>query len=123
MVIYTMRPRHCGMPWQNLRYPRVPTPGKTRPAMLQPTPETTVKIVYKAADILEAHIVSGMLAARGIEAYVAGHYLQGAVGDLPPFGLAHVSVPDDDFDAALTVIKEYESGTNQLDDSSTTKGG
>lgn len=74
------------------------------------TPETAMKIVYRAADILEAHIVSGMLTASGIDAYVAGHYLQGAVGDLPPFGLAHVSVPDDDFDAAIAVIKAYESG-------------
>lgn len=69
-----------------------------------------MKIVYRAADILEAHIVSGMLGSRGIEAYVGGHYLQGAVGDLPPLSIANVSVADDDFDAAMTVIGDYEQG-------------
>lgn len=67
-----------------------------------------MKIVYRAADILEAHIVSGMLAARGIQAYVGGHYLQGAVGDLPPLGIANVSVADEDIDAAMVVIAEYQ---------------
>src|SRR5690606_32788535 len=74
------------------------------------SPGGAMKIVYKAADILEAHIVSGMLVSRGIEAYVGGHYLQGAVGDLPPLGVANVSVANNDIDAAMTVIDEYEQG-------------
>lgn len=69
-----------------------------------------MKIVYHAADILEAHIVAGMLTASGVEAYVGGHYLQGAIGNLPPLGFANVSVADDDFDVAMTVIGEYEQG-------------
>lgn len=76
-----------------------------------------MKIVYRAADILEAHIVSGMLAARGIQAYVGGHYLQGAIGDLPPLGFANVSVANDDFDAAMTVIGEYKQEENAAQES------
>ncbi|MBB5213708.1 DUF2007 domain-containing protein [Parapusillimonas granuli] len=82
-----------------------------------------MQIVYRAADILEAHIVSGMLTANGIEAYVAGHYLQGAVGDLPPLGFAHVSVADDDVEAAMALIREYESGANQADEHAADGGG
>jgi len=35
-----------------------------------------MKIIYKARDIIEAHIVSGMLNANGIETHVGGYYLQ-----------------------------------------------
>jgi hypothetical protein len=68
-----------------------------------------MKIIYQAADILEAHIVSGMLGARGIESHVGGHYLQGAIGDLAPLGFATVAVADEDIDAALAVIAEYQA--------------
>lgn len=71
-----------------------------------------MKIVYRANDILEAHIVAGMLQAGDIETHVGGHYLQGAVGDLAPVGLASVSVADEDADAALRIIREYE-GTGE----------
>ncbi len=71
-----------------------------------------MKIVYKANDILEAHIVAGMLNAENIEAHVGGHYLQGGIGDLAPTGLASVSVADEDIDAALRVIRDYE-GTDE----------
>jgi len=67
-----------------------------------------MKIVFQASDILEAHIVAGMLQAENIEAHVGGHYLQGGIGDLAPTGLASVSVADDDSEAARRLIREYE---------------
>lgn len=76
-----------------------------------------MKIIYRAADILEAHIVSGMLIARGIEAYVGGYYLQGAIGDLSPLDFANVSVSDDDVDAAIAVVEEYEQGESEVKES------
>ncbi|HAV75683.1 MAG TPA: hypothetical protein DCX50_11995, partial [Limnobacter sp.] len=45
-----------------------------------------MEIVYKAGNIIEAHIVAGMLNACEIPTYVGGHFLQGAVGDLSPNG-------------------------------------
>ena len=71
-----------------------------------------MKIIYRASNIVEAHIVSGMLKASGIEAYVGGHYLQGAVGDLSPLGFANVFVNDDDFDNAIFVVRDYEKTAN-----------
>lgn len=68
-----------------------------------------MKIIYRAGDIVEAHIVAGMLRANGIEAHVGGHYLQGGVGDLSPMGFATVMVEEQDVDAALTLVREYDA--------------
>lgn len=72
-----------------------------------------MKIIYRASDIVEAHIVSGMLKADGIDAYVAGHYLQGAVGDLSTMGYANVFVDDEDVDVALSIVKEYDQNLGE----------
>ena len=67
-----------------------------------------MKIVFKAGNIIEAHIVAGMLNACGIQTYVGGHFLQGAVGDLCPSGFANVFVAPDDFGLAATLVAEYD---------------
>lgn len=80
-----------------------------------------MQIIYKASNIVEAHIVAGMLQAEGIEAYVGGHYLQGAIGDLSPLGFANVFVDEADMARAAVLIHEYESsntGCNDSDDAS-----
>ena len=68
-----------------------------------------MKIIYKASDTIEAHIVAGMLNANGVRAYVGGHYLQGGIGELAPMGFANVSVADEDVEPALRVVRDYES--------------
>ncbi|HEB58098.1 MAG TPA: DUF2007 domain-containing protein [Gammaproteobacteria bacterium] len=68
-----------------------------------------MKVIHEAGDITEAHIVAGMLHARGIEAHVGGYYLQGGVGELAPTGFANVQVADEDAAAAAAVIAEYEA--------------
>ncbi len=70
-----------------------------------------MKIVYKAANIIEAHLVSGLLQAHEIQAHVSGHYLQGGVGEIAPNGFANVSVADDDVTLAIQVVTEYEQNT------------
>ena len=71
-----------------------------------------MKIIYKARDIIEAHIVSGMLNANGIETHVGGYYLQGGVGDVAVFDFANVQVADEDVVLALPLIAEYEGVQN-----------
>jgi len=73
-----------------------------------------MEIAYRAQDITEAHIVAGMLRANGIEAHVAGHYLQGAMGEVGTLNLAQVQVTQADFLAARILIDEYE--TNRPED-------
>lgn len=69
-----------------------------------------MQLVFRAGNILEAHIVAGLLNSHGIDSHVGGHYLQGAVGDLPATDFAHVFVEDEDRDRAETLILEYENG-------------
>ena len=68
-----------------------------------------MQIAYKARDIVEAHIVCGMLQAAGCDAHVGGHYLQGAVGDMAPLDFAVVWVSDDDAELAQQCIGEYDA--------------
>jgi hypothetical protein len=68
-------------------------------------------LVFRAGNILEAHIVAGLLQNNGIDCHVGGHYLQGAVGDLPASDFAHVFVADDsDIERAESLINDYEKG-------------
>lgn len=67
-----------------------------------------MEIVYKAGNLIEAHIVAGMLNACEIPAYVGGHFLQGAVGDLSPTGFANVLVAPEYFDQAAELVADYE---------------
>lgn len=67
-----------------------------------------MQIAYRAQDFTEAHIVAGMLRAHGIAAEVAGHYLQGALGEIGTFNLVQVKVSDEDYLAARILIDAYE---------------
>ena len=70
-----------------------------------------MKLIYRASDINEANIVSGMLRANGIEAHVGGYYLQGGIGDLAATDFANIHVADEDIELARTLIAEYESAS------------
>lgn len=68
-----------------------------------------MKIIYRACDITEAHIVAGMLEANGIDNHVGGYYLQGGVGDLAAMDFVTISVAEENIDAANALVAEYES--------------
>lgn len=68
-----------------------------------------MKIIYSAANIMEAHIVAGMLQIYEINAHVSGHYLQGGIGELAPADFANVLVDESDIEKALPIIRKYES--------------
>lgn len=68
-----------------------------------------MQLVFRANNILEAHIIAGLLKSEGIDSHVGGHYLQGAVGDLPATDFAHVFVDDADQARAEALIADYEN--------------
>jgi len=72
------------------------------------------RIVYEASNSLEANLLKGLLAQQGIEAMVAGEYLQGGIGELPVAGLVTLSVEEEDLQAAERIILDYESGVYAL---------
>jgi hypothetical protein len=76
-----------------------------------------MKIVYRAADIIEAEIVKGMLVANDIDAHVSGFYLQGGIGEIAPTDLANVLVPDEDHDRASELVREYDDNQPTQDNS------
>lgn len=69
-----------------------------------------MKIIYHAQDIVEAHILAGLLQSRGVEAFVGGHYLQGGIGELAALDSATLAVEESDEEAARAVLAEYERG-------------
>jgi hypothetical protein len=72
-----------------------------------------LKIIYRAGDLSEAHIVAGLLEANGIDSHVGGHYLQGGIGELAAADFATVHVADEDVARAKAIIAEYESNNEK----------
>lgn len=69
-----------------------------------------MRVAYNAENSLDAHMILSQLKQVGIDGEVQGEYLQGAMGELPAFGLVKVLVSDDDYDTARKVIAEWKGG-------------
>jgi len=69
--------------------------------------------VFEAMDMLEAHVVKGLLQQEGITGFIQGEYLQGGMGDLPAAGFVSIEVNDPDYDMARSVISEWEQEQKQ----------
>ncbi len=63
--------------------------------------------VYEPSDLLEAQMLLGMLEAEGIEAFIAGGHLLGAMGELPALGLLGLLVDDAQAERARQLIAAY----------------
>jgi hypothetical protein len=72
-----------------------------------------MNLVYKAANITEAHIIKGLLESNGIATHVGGFYLQGSVGLTPVSDFVNVHVSDDDLENAVAIISEYKTTNRQ----------
>jgi hypothetical protein len=68
-----------------------------------------MKIVFHAANALEAHMVQDLLAMQGVESTIQGEHLQGGAGELPALGLVKVSVEEADAARAQQIIAEWEA--------------
>ncbi|BDU15684.1 DUF2007 domain-containing protein [Lysobacter auxotrophicus] len=53
-----------------------------------------MKIVYQAANLIDAHLVRHALEAGEIPVFLQGEALTGGMGELPLFGAILVCVPD-----------------------------
>jgi hypothetical protein len=71
-----------------------------------------MKIVYNAANSLEAHMIRGLLEQQNIPAYVHGEHLQSGIGEIPAIGLVNVNVDDENYQAAKTVIQNWGKEEN-----------
>lgn len=66
-------------------------------------------IIYRAANIADAHLIRQMLEAEDIPAFIQGEYLQGAVGELPANTEILVHVADGNAEAARAIVDEWQS--------------
>ncbi|MEO7432046.1 MAG: DUF2007 domain-containing protein [Dokdonella sp.] len=72
-----------------------------------------MRIVYRAENIIDANLVKNALAFEGIDAYVSGEYLTGAVGELPVWNLVSVMVAERDIERAAPVIEAVDAGLRE----------
>lgn len=68
-----------------------------------------MRVVYEAENVIDAHLVKGMLENEDIPAFVRGEYLAGGIGDLPVMGLVAVCVADSDEAAANQVMQRWRA--------------
>ncbi|MFI8479964.1 DUF2007 domain-containing protein [Pseudomonas sp. NPDC078700] len=63
--------------------------------------------IYEPQDLIEAELLFAMLASEGIEAFISGRHLAGAVGELPASGLLGLMVNDQQAGQARELITAY----------------
>ena len=82
------------------------------PGRLPPGPAggsvQVMHIAYRAANLIDAHLVKDALEQAEIPAFIAGEYLTGAVGQLPAMDYVMVMVPESSVEAADAVVREVE---------------
>ena len=75
--------------------------------------------VYSAETTTDAHLIKGLLEQQGIDAFVSGHYLQGAFGELPVINMIQVMVEQEDAPQARRILSDYEAGKFEIGDDNT----
>jgi hypothetical protein len=68
-----------------------------------------MRIVYRAENIIDAHLVRNVLEGAGIPAHVSGEYLTGAMGELPVMGLLTVMVAEHDVPVASDLVAQVDA--------------
>jgi hypothetical protein len=69
----------------------------------------SMRVVYEAENLIDAHLVKGLLEGAEIPVFVRGEYLTGALGDLPVMGLVAVCVPDTHFEIADRLVADWRA--------------
>ena len=70
-------------------------------------------IAYRAANLIDAHLVKDALEQAEIPAFIAGEYLTGAVGQLPAMDYVTVMVPESSIALAEGVVREVEQALSE----------
>ena len=68
-----------------------------------------MRTAYRAANLIDAHLVKDALEQAQIPAFIAGEYLAGGVGQLPVMDYLSVMVPESSAGAADEVVRTVEA--------------
>jgi hypothetical protein len=69
-----------------------------------------MKVVYEAANLIDAHLVRHALEAEEIPVFLRGEQLLGGMGELPLFGVIAVCVPDSAWPQAHDIVAALPLG-------------
>ena len=75
-----------------------------------------MRVVYEAANLIDAHLVRQALEHAGLPAFIRGEALTGGMGELGVFGLVAVMVPDAAWPAAREVVLALGLGGKRAGD-------
>ena len=67
-----------------------------------------MKVVYEPDNIIDAHLVKGVLEQAGLPVYLRGEFLTGGIGELPVSGMLALCVPEACEAEARDVLAELE---------------
>lgn len=70
-----------------------------------------MRVIYQAENLIDAHLVKGLLEQAEIPAFVLGEHLSGGIGELPVMGLVAVAVADGHVDAAAAALQQWRAAT------------
>lgn len=67
-----------------------------------------MRIVYRAQNLIDAHLVKDALENAEVPAFISGEYLTGGVGQLPALDYVAVLVSESSVDAAESIVREID---------------
>jgi Putative prokaryotic signal transducing protein len=71
------------------------------------------RTVFIASDVIQAHLVGGLIESEGIRVYLKGESLSSAIGELPPnVAQIEVQVGVEDWERARLITMRFESSAS-----------
>ena len=67
-----------------------------------------MRIVYRAQNLIDAHLVKDALESAEVPAFISGEYLTGGVGQLPALDYVAVLVPESSVELAESIVREID---------------
>jgi hypothetical protein len=67
-----------------------------------------MRIVYRAQNLIDAHLVKDALESAEVPAFISGEYLTGGVGQLPAMDYVAVLVPESSIDVAEPIVRDID---------------
>ena len=67
-----------------------------------------MRIVYRAQNLIDAHLVKDALESADVPAFISGEYLTGGVGQLPALDYVAVLVPESSVELAQSIVREID---------------
>jgi hypothetical protein len=67
-----------------------------------------MRIIYRAQNLIDAHLVKDALEGADVPAFISGEYLTGGVGQLPAMDYVAVMVPESSVAVAESIVREID---------------